>query len=125
MREQKVTWFAMVASTFTYAVIVWMLAPNTQGTFSEAVQRHQLTLILYGVALMTFVLANVVPKTALRNAPPRTRMVVTMAMYEACALYGLVAAFLGQDWRLYIPTWALALIGMLRAYPSSEAPAPA
>jgi hypothetical protein len=35
-----------------------------------------------------------------------------------------VAAFLMEDWRLYLGPWALAAIGFLRVWPSDEISAP-
>jgi len=119
MKVEKVIWFAIVFSTFLYAAIVYTIAPNPEGTFGEAVKRNQLTLILYLVAFAEFVAASVVP-SLMRSIPERTKLIVALAMYEACAIFGLVAAMFDRDWRLYIPTWVLALIGMLRVYPKQD-----
>jgi hypothetical protein len=51
---------------------------------------------------------------------PRTKMIAALALFEACAIYGLVAAFFARDWRLFLPTWIVGLIGMLRVYPSGD-----
>lgn len=122
MKVEKLIWFAIVFSTVLYAAIVYTMAPNPEGTFGEAVKRNQLTLILYLVAFAEFVAAGVLPK--LMRAPARTKLVVALAMYEACAIFGLVAAMIDRDWRLYIPAWILALIGMWRVYPSDDVTVP-
>lgn len=122
MKVEKLIWFAIVFSTFLYAVIVYAIAPNPAGTFSEAVKRNQLTFILYLVAFAEFVAASVIPK--LIRAPERTKLIVALAMYEACAIFGLMAAMMDRDWRLYVPTWVLALIGMWRVYPTEDVRVP-
>ena len=122
MKQEKLIWFAIVFSTFIYAVIVYTIAPNPQGTFGEAVQRNQLTLILYLIAFGTFIAANVVPKTL--RGPARVKLIVALSLFEACVIYGLVAAFFERDWRLFIPTWILGLVGMWRVYPSDDAAVP-
>lgn len=122
MKLEKLIWFAIVFSTFMYMVIVYAIAPNPEGTFGEAVKRNQLTLILYLVAFAEFVAASVVP--SLIRKPERTKLIVALALYEACAILGLMAAMIDRDWRLYIPTWVLALIGMLRVYPKQDVRVP-
>ena len=56
----------------------------------------------------------------LKHAPARTRMIMSLAIFESCAIFGLVSTFLLQDWRLYLAPWALAVIGFLRSWPSDD-----
>ncbi|HYH05472.1 MAG TPA: hypothetical protein VEK11_00285 [Thermoanaerobaculia bacterium] len=123
MNPDKVLWSAIAFSTVLYAFIAWTIAPNPEQSF-EASARAPITMALYGAALATFVAAKLV-RGAMRNSPARVRMVVGLAMNEACAIFGLVAAILQHDWRLYLPAWALALAGFLRYWPSDEVSAPA
>lgn len=118
MTTDKILWGAMVVSTFVYFAIIYMLGKPVEGSFQEAFMRTQFPLILYGIAAVTFVMANILP--ARNRGPARLKMVMALALFEACVIYGLVAAFLVKDWRLFIPTWILGLIGMLRVYPSDE-----
>lgn len=118
MKQDRVIWFALVFATFIYAAIAYTLAPNPEGSFSEAVQRHPFTPILYAVAALTFVMATILPGRL--RVPDRTKLIVGMALYEACAIYGLMAAMIARDWRLLLPAWILGLIGMWRLFPSSE-----
>lgn len=119
MRHDRVIWFGLLFSTFVYAAIAYALAPNPEGTFTEAVKRNQLTPVLYAVAAVTFVMASIVPGKL--RAPARTKMIVAMALYEACVIYGLMAAMIVRDWRLMVPTWIVGVIGMWRVFPSNEA----
>lgn len=119
MRQKKIIWFAIVLASFIYAVIVWMLAKNwpQPGPFDEAV-RHEMVLMLYAVAVVTFVMALFIPRIMSANAP---KYIVALALFESVVIYGLLAAFLRQDWRLFVPTWILGLIGFATRWPSDTA----
>lgn len=118
MKQDKLIWFAMVFSTVIYAAIIYTLYPNPQGSFEDAVKQPK-TLLFYGLAVMEFILALVIP-TLQANRPARLRMVIALALFEACAIFGLIAAFLAQDWRIFVPAWILSLLGMWRVYPSDD-----
>ena len=117
MKQDKVLWFAIVFSTVIYAVIIYTLHPRPEGSF-EAAARQQMTLILYGLTIVSFVFALIVPGRI--SGPPRLKMIIGLGLFESCAIYGLLAAMLARDWRLFIPTWIVALLGMWRHYPSAE-----
>ena len=38
-------------------------------------------------------------------------------MLEACCVFGVVAAMVLGDWRLFIAPWVLALFGFVTLYP--------
>lgn len=123
MKQDKLIWLAIVFSTFVYAGIIYATAPNPQGSFEDAV-KQQMPMILYALALVTFVAALVIPGL-LQRSPARLKMIVALALFEACAIYGLMAAFIVHDWRVFVPTWIVALLGMWTKYPSSDASAAA
>jgi hypothetical protein len=116
MKTDKVLWAAMVFSTVIYAVMAYVALGKDGGSFEERV-RQPYALALYGMALASFVAGFVVPRSI---RAPRTRMIVGLALFEACAVFGLIAAFLARDWRLFLPAWIVGLIGMVRAYPSDD-----
>lgn len=117
MNPRVVIWFGIVMSTVIYLVMAVALGGET-GDFDESV-RSSYVPVLYGLALLAFIAGwLVVPRVVKSNA--RTRMVATMAVFEACAIFGLIAAFLTQDWRLYLGPWALALFGFIREFPRGE-----
>ena len=115
--RQRILWLALLASTFVYALVAWKVV----GAPPVALQREVLRpfmLVVYAVALATYVAAFVVSGALARRGVLRqTTLLVKMAMLEAVTIFGLVAAFAGRDWRLFVPTWALALVGMLRSFP--------
>ena len=64
------------------------------------------------------------PQHASAPAPQRKSnawiiiLVLGLCAVIAVPIFGLLAAFLNQDWRLYLPAWAVALIGFMREWPS-------
>jgi hypothetical protein len=122
MNQQKIIWFAIVFSTVMYFVVAYMLVPVPAQPFEQSV-RSVLTLAMYVPAFVVFLAALVVPGMN-QALPPRTKMIVAIAMFEACAIMGLMAAILQKDWRLYIPTWIAAVIGFIREFPRDEITSP-
>ncbi len=117
MPNPKIFWFAIAFSTVIYAVVAYVMAPVPPRPFAESV-RATLTLAMYGAAFATFLAAMVIPGR-LPQSQPLQKMIVALALFEACAIFGLLAAFMLKDWRLYIPAWIVAVIGFVREYPSS------
>lgn len=115
-------------STVIYLVLAVSFASG--GTPDEYQQRarEQYVPVLYGLAGAMFILGWFVVRRVIRNAPEQTRMVMALAVFEACAIFGLLAVFLTKDWRLYLFPWALAVIGFIREFPraagTTEPPAP-
>lgn len=116
MSQRKILWFGIVMSTFIYAAVLYAMSKNwpEPGSFDAAL-RQPMPAALYLVALMTFAMAFVIPRF-IRTS--QTALVVRLALFDAVAIYGLMAAFLAQDWRLYIAPWVLALIGFMSRFPS-------
>ncbi|MDQ3281930.1 MAG: hypothetical protein M3Q69_11020 [Acidobacteriota bacterium] len=117
MSPSKLIWIAIAFSTGIYAFIAFTVAGQAEQPFDASV-KDPIVLVLYGLAVMVFIVAGILPRM-LTTAPARVRMIVGMALYEACAVFALVAAFLRHDWRLYLAPWALAVIGFARLWPGS------
>ncbi|HWW60625.1 MAG TPA: hypothetical protein VN181_04580 [Thermoanaerobaculia bacterium] len=116
MPQRKLIWFAIFASTLIYFIIVFIIAREPQRPFNDSL-RLTFTFVLYGAALVTYAMSYIAPA---RIAQAQPRFIVRLALTEAVAIYGLLAAFLAHDWRLYIAPWAVAFIGFLQAWPSAE-----
>ena len=114
LRARRIIWFAIAFSTVIYAFIVYTMGQPLR-PFEESA-RQQLTIICYVLALVMFFLAPVVS----RRLPEPARMIIGLALSEACAIFGVVAAFIAHDWRIYIPAWIVALIGFTRYWPGAE-----
>jgi hypothetical protein len=112
-QQRRIIWFALVMSVVIYVLMAWMTAQeNAKQPFDDAV-RQPLTLPLYGIAVVMFIIATVASK-----AMKQAGWIAGLALYESCAVFTLVAAFIAKDWRLILPGAALALIGMMRLFPS-------
>lgn len=122
MSQQRIIWGAIVFSTVIYLFVVYSLAPVPARPFQESV-RTTITLAMYAAGFASFIAALVVP--GLLRQPQRVKFITAMALFESCAICGLMAAFLHKDWRLYVPAWIVALIGFLREWPSEEINSPA
>jgi hypothetical protein len=118
MQQQRIIWSAIAFSTILYAIIVYTAVPAPSAPFDESMQKPA-TLALYAAAFAAFVAGLVLP-SLLTQSPSQQKLVLTMAIFESCAVFGLLAAFLAQDWRLYIPAWIAALAGFIRAWPGQD-----
>lgn len=114
MNPRLVIWAALVFSTIIYFGLAVYTSP-ARGDFEQSL-RSRYVPVLYGLALLAFVFAWLVVPRVVRSHP-QTRMVAAMAMFEASSVFGLVAAFLVQDWRLFVAPWVLTLFGFIREFP--------
>jgi uncharacterized membrane protein len=116
VQQRRILWLALFVSTVIYAVIAYTLPNAPTTSFDESVRRP-MVLPLYVVALSVFV-AGLVGFGRVKTANPQAGMILRLALFEACAIMGLIAAVIASDWRLYLPTWALAAIGFFKEWPS-------
>lgn len=106
-------WVAIVFSTVIYFGIA--VFTGKLGDF-EALTRLQYVRVLYGIALLMFLVGWFVVRRVV-SGNEHLRMMCALAVFESCAIFGLLTAFLTKDWRLYLGPWALALIGFAREFP--------
>jgi hypothetical protein len=110
MRQQRVIWAALVVSTFIYAIVTWVVTGNKTPSGTLEQELHQpVILILIVLALATFV-------ASLSLRVPIVRWAIT----ESCSIYGLMAAFLTHDWRLFAAGWVLSLAGFALSFPAQQ-----
>jgi hypothetical protein len=115
--QLKMIWFALTMSIVLYAVIAYVIVPMGAEPFDAAFSKPAI-LVLHLAGLGMFVMSFVVPSTMLnRSNNVRGAMIMRWAMIESAAVCGLLAAFIDQDVRLFLPLGALALGGMLLAFP--------
>jgi hypothetical protein len=119
MRQQRVIWAAIFFSTVIYLVILLALDPEAPQTSLDIASLPQIVKILYAVALFDFIVGWILPGR-LTDKPSQQRLVLAMAIFESVAIFGLLAAFMTHDWRLYLGPWALAIVGFIRSFPRAE-----
>lgn len=115
MTRQRMIWFAIVMSTVIYLVVAMQIAPEAGGDFDASAGASPVPM-LYGVALLVFLGAWFAAPRVVHGSAD-VKMIVCLALFEACAIFGLVAAILVGDWRLYLAPWALAILGFMREFP--------
>ena len=111
MMQQRLIWFALVFSTFLYGVLAYATERNYRLQPIELMLRRPFVIAAYVIGIALFFLA-------LRMSQ---RFVAQLALLDAVAIMGLLAAMLLRDWRIYLPAWGLALIGFVRVYPGEDA----
>ena len=111
----QIIWLALVTATCIYGVIDYVVVGHLVHLQTlEQELRSPVVLALYGAAALTFL--GVLALTATRR---RQIFIARLALFESVAIYGLLAAFLTNDWRLFLPTWALAMLGFVQTLPPS------
>jgi predicted permease len=128
MNPRLVIWIGLAMSTVIYFVLAYTFASGGEPDEYQQLARDRYVPVLYGLAGAMFILGWFVVRRVIRNAPEQTRMIMALAVFESCAIFGLLAVFLTKDWRVYLFPWALALIGFIREFPrtagTAEPPAP-
>jgi hypothetical protein len=124
MAQIRLIWFALLISIGLYFVIAYLIIPSSGDQPLSATFDDTIVQILYLVAAITFVAAFPISSMMMRRepSPARTRLgyIVRWAMFESTAIYGLMAAMLRQNLRLFLPLATLAIAGMLFSYPRDE-----
>jgi hypothetical protein len=114
-RVFQLIWVGLFIATCIYGVIDYVVIGHLVHvqTFEQEL-RSPLVLALYGGAAAAFLAGSALKATRRQNV-----FTARLALFEACAVFGLLAAFLTNDWRLFLPTWALAALGFVQTLPPS------
>ena len=119
LRQRRVIWFALLTSTIIYFAMIFMITRDRiHPSFDDALRSSPLILPLYVMALVIFLGAMFGLRAFRFGGNAQLAMVVKLALFEASAIFGLMAAFIAHDWRLFLAPWALALMGFLREWPT-------
>lgn len=109
-RNLQIIYVALLMSTLIYGVVVWATTRAVAPGKSLSDELHQpITIAMYSAAAGTFLAAMIVRS--------RKVLMVRWTMLDAGCIFGVIAAFVLGDWRLYIAPWTLALIGFISLYP--------
>jgi cation transport ATPase len=111
-RIRQLMWVALFIATCIYGVVDFIvIRPLLPLHTFEDELRTPVVLVLYALAIVAFVIGRSIAVSS------RNRYTARLALMESCAIFGLVAAFVLNDWRLYFPTWVLSAIGFLQTFP--------
>jgi hypothetical protein len=121
MNPRRTIWIAIVFSTVIYFVLGFSMS-RPPGEF-ERLARGQYVPIFYGMAVAMFLFGTFVVPRIIRSSE-QARMIAALAVFESCAIFGLLATVFMKDWRYYLGPWALAIIGFVRELPRDETAEP-
>jgi hypothetical protein len=123
MKTLQVIWVALFMSIVMYAAIAFAIIPVGEGRVVAAITSNPIVLAVYAAAFMV-VVGSFLAFAALSRQVEKQQVahIVRWAMIESAAIFGLVAAFIASDRRLFIPLGVLALAAMIVAFPREEAP---
>src|SRR3954452_13574862 len=111
----RLIWVALATATCIYGVIDYVvIGPLVHLQTIEQELRTPVVLALYAIATLTFLGAFGLAATRRRPI-----FIARLALFESVAIYGLIASFVTNDWRLFLPTWALAMLGFVQTLPPS------
>jgi hypothetical protein len=137
VRLARLIWVALVLCVLIYGVIAAMVTGETDSPVASAddLFLDPAVLVLAMVAVADFLFALLVPKFLFRSVgtgvatplSPSAELtlsqrllgifVVQWALMESVAIFGLVAAFLFQDLRLFVAFGALSILGLVLTFP--------
>lgn len=118
----RVIWIALTISIVLYGVIAFIaVLPSEPAQPFDAFFSNPIILGAHVMGLTMLIMSFVIPPVLSRRGPKPQSFVIRWAMIESAAIFGLVAAFIGEDPRLFLPLGALAIAAILLAFPPREA----
>ncbi len=135
IQTAKILWFGFLSTPLLILIVAWFVAsPKQKDLSSSGSESDPIFLILCLIAIVDFVLAQNLHRFV--KSPRETQstasslgepgdlrkgyslFIVRLALFEAIALLGLVAALLRTNVLLYLPFLLLSLAGLLISSPS-------
>lgn len=119
---------ALVASVLVYVVIAWVVAPTVAEAGGDAELIQMMAAVLAVVSLGHLVAAQMLfairvraaeklPTTEQRLSSYRIAIILSFALREAVAVYGLILSFLSGDARWALGFGAVAVMSMFLSWP--------
>jgi len=123
---------ALVASVVVYMAIAWIVAPTIAEAGADAEFIQLMAAILATMSLGHLVAAQMLfairfraaaklPTPEQRLGSYRTAIILSFALREAVAVYGLILSFLSGDARWCFGFGAVAVVSMLLGWPKRSA----
>jgi hypothetical protein len=128
-RTTAIVCAAMIAGLFPYLVIVELVRGQlgTSGYLMDAREIELLAYVLYGLALLPFIVPHLIKRHVIAAAPEegegalvmrlRTATFLSYALSEVPAVFGLVLFFLAGLTKAFYVLWFLSLLSMLLQFP--------
>jgi hypothetical protein len=128
-RTTAIVCAAMIAGLFPYLVVVEIVRSQlgSEGYLMDARQVELLAYVLYGLALLPFIVPHLIKRHVIATAPQegedvlairlRTATFLSYAMSEAPAVFGLVLFFLAGLNTAFYALWFVSLLSMLVQFP--------
>ena len=121
----RIIWASLFGSTLLYVAILELATVQTEGSW---------TILFYPLVLAAVSTAGaslLVPRIMLRRRVNGqsaaqeernyiTELIITLALAESVAIFGLVLGFLGAPARAVVPFFAVTWVLMLLRFPSAE-----
>lgn len=110
-------------SVLIYLVICWVTVP--QGSDLERAVANPIVRVLYGVAVITFLMSFVAFKQLSSSrggsgVPLHRALMVRWALLEAVTIFGLIAAFIVGSREVIVPPLVVSVIGFVLSFPSES-----
>jgi hypothetical protein len=135
LQTARIVWYGLFSTPFLLLIVVWIVISPSQSDLSAGRSATDpIFLVLCLVAIVDFFLAqnlhrfvkfpNTTQPTSLSQAEPGdlqrgfSWFIVRLALFEAIALLGFVAALLRTNVVLYLPFLLLSLAGLLISSPT-------
>lgn len=123
--DPRIIWLAILVSNIIYVVVAYMaIVPAVP--FAEGA-RHPLTIPLYVAAGTALAAAFIIPSFLARSRttygesmepqPALPSLILKLALFESVTIFGLVLAFVSRAPSMILPAVAVAMAGILAAYP--------
>ena len=118
--QTRIIWMALTMSVVLYGIVAYVVVPTDDTVPFDGAYRDVRILAFSIAGVMFFLMSLVVPQILKARTAGRLPFLMRWTLTEMTAVCGLLAAVLGQDFRVFLPLGGLALAGMLLTYPSSE-----
>jgi hypothetical protein len=128
-RTTTIVCAAMIAALFPYLAVVELVRGHLGGSdyLLDARQIELLAYVLYGLALLPFIVPHLIKRHVTAAAPRegettllirlRTATFLSYALSEVPAVFGLVLFFLAGLHKAFYVLWFLSLLSMLLHFP--------
>ncbi len=117
LRIMRIIWAALLVATLIYSAIAVTLGQRN-APLMQAHLHDPFVQIIYGIAAITFGVAFFMRSWMRdRGRPAQLYNIVSWALFESIAIYGLVPAMLHADWRLMAAPEMLAFAGFVLTFP--------